>query len=271
MTVFNPALPDVIQFFKILSDEMRLAVVRLLTLSDLRVGEIVERLNAPQNAVSYHLKQLRSVGLLRDQRSGSDGRDIYYSIDLERLQTLYTAAGAALHPGISANRGEEAIATTIDRPLRVLFLCTHNSARSQLAEGMLRYLGGPYVEVLSAGSAPAQVHPLTLELLAEWGIDPSQHVAKSLEQFRGQSFDYVITVCDRARDSCPTFPDDPAQIHWSIPDPLAIADEEQRRAAFLNVRRELSTRIRYLLSLPHPATSQRLPSRSTVDTSAGDA
>lgn len=269
MTAFNPALPDVVQFFKVLADDTRLAVMRLLARSDLRVGEIVERLSAPQNAVSYHLKQLRVLGLLRDQRSNADGRDVYYSVDLDRLQALYLAAGAALHPGMIATLSEETPAPSVDFPLRVLFLCTHNSARSQLAEGITRHLGGAYVEVWSAGSAPAQVHPLMLELLAEWGIDTSQHVAKSLEQFREQSFDYVITVCDRVRDTCPTFPDDPAQIHWSIPDPAAIEDEEARRAAFLNVRRELSTRIRYLLSLPHPVTGQRVPIRSIVDSSTG--
>lgn len=269
MLSLSPALPDVVQFFKVLADETRLAVMRLLARSDLRVGEIVEQLNAPQNAVSYHLKQLRSLGLLRDQRSHSDGRDVYYSVDLERLQALYLAAGAALHPGMNAHLSAETATQRIDCPLRVLFLCTHNSARSQLAEGTMRQLGGASVEVWSAGSEPAQVHPLTLELLTELGIDTAAHVAKSLEQFHGQSFDYVITVCDRARDSCPTFPDDPAQIHWSIPDPTTIEDEQARRATFLKVRRELSTRIHYLLSLPHPGTGQQLPIRPLVDSSTG--
>jgi ArsR family transcriptional regulator, arsenate/arsenite/antimonite-responsive transcriptional repressor / arsenate reductase (thioredoxin) len=173
VTSFNPAIPDVVQFFKVLADETRLAVVQRLALSDLRVGEIVERLHAPQNVISYHLKQLRALGLLRDQRSSADGRDVYYSVDLERLQQLYLAAGTALHPGINAESSAEPVAAAVERPLRVLFLCTHNSARSQLAEGIMRYLGGANVEVFSAGSLPAQVHPLALELLAEWQIDTS--------------------------------------------------------------------------------------------------
>jgi ArsR family transcriptional regulator, arsenate/arsenite/antimonite-responsive transcriptional repressor / arsenate reductase (thioredoxin) len=257
MTGFNPAASDVTQFFKVLADETRLAVVQQLAFSDRRVSEIVECLQVPQNAVSYHLKQLRALGLLRDQRSSADGRDVYYSVDLERLRQLYHAAGSALHPGIYADPDVDARLMLLNRPLRVLFLCTHNSARSQLAEGIMRYLGGANVEVFSAGSQPSQVHPLALELLAEWQIDTSRHISKSLEAFRGQLFDYIITVCDRVRDNCPTFPGDPAQIHWSLSDPAAITDEAPRRSAFLTVRRELSTRIRYLLCLPHPAMGQR--------------
>lgn len=144
---------DVTQFFKVLADETRLAVVRLLVLSDLRVGEVVQHLHLPQNVVSYHLKALRSVGLLHDHRSTADGRDIYYRVDLARLQALYMSAGAALHPGI-ASPVTEPVTTPLTRPLRILFLCTHNRARSQLAEGIARYLGGDQVEVVSAGNHP---------------------------------------------------------------------------------------------------------------------
>jgi arsenate reductase len=150
------------------------------------------------------------------------------------------------------------IQSTFERPLRVLFLCTHNSARSQLAEGITRWLGGDQVEVLSAGSQPSEVHPMTYRMLSDLGIDASTHSSKSIQRFLDQTFDYVITVCDRVKEHCPTFPGDPDEIHWSLPDPAAIADEEQRLDAFSRVCNELHTRIRYLLSLPHPVTRQRL-------------
>jgi len=260
--------PDVLPFFKALADETRLSILRLLALTDLKSGEIVEQLRVPQNAVSYHLKHLRALGLLRDRRSTADARDVYYSLDLDRLQALYTAAGDALH--VEAAHPDDAGPTTdTDRPLRVLFLCTHNSARSQLAEGMMRYLGGEGVEVHSAGSEPTAVHPDALALLAEWGIDTTRHTSTSLDPFAGQAFDYIITVCDRVRDQCPVFPDDPVRIHWSFPDPALVADDEERRRAFCTVRRELMTRILYLLNVPHPATGRRLAIRSLVR--AGDA
>ncbi len=261
--------PDTVQFFKVLADETRLAILQLLALTDLRAGEVVAHLHSPQNMVSYHLRQLRSLGLLRDRRSNADARDIYYSVDLDRLEMLYTAAGNALHPSFAAEVTASSSSTTLDRPLRVLFLCTHNSARSQLAEGITRQLGGGQVEAYSAGSQSAEVHPLSLALLEEWGIDTSIHRAKSLDEFRGQSFDYVITVCDYIRDDCPTFPGDPHRIHWSFPDPTAVEDEAVQYQAFCTVRRELCTRIRYLLSLPHPATGQRLRIQSTDASNAG--
>ncbi len=254
---------DVSRFFKALSDDTRLAIVRLLALTDLRAGEVTEQLNAPQNAVSYHLKQLRSLGLLRDRRSGLDARDIYYSIDLERLHTLYLAAGSSLHPAITPAATEETEQGCGDRPLRVLFLCTHNSARSQLAEGITRHIGGDQVEVYSAGSIESKLHPLTVKLLEEWNINTSLHYSKPLDQFLGQQFDYVITTCDRMRETCPVFPGDPRRIHWSFPDPKQIEAPEERLRAFQTVRAELCTRIRYLLSLPHPGTGRRVRVRPT--------
>src|SRR5918912_467332 len=139
--------PDVLSFFKALADETRLTILCLLALTDLRAGELVAHLHCPQNAVSYHLKHLRALGLLRDRRSTADARDVYYSLDHDLQETAPEADAS--------------------RPLRVLFLCTHNSARSQLAEGILRYLGGDAVEAYSAGSEPADVHPYALALLQE--------------------------------------------------------------------------------------------------------
>jgi arsenate reductase len=145
-----------------------------------------------------------------------------------------------------------------DRPLRVLFLCTHNSARSQLAEGLTRLLAGDRVAVASAGSAPTAVHPLALALLREWGLDPTAYSSKALERFAGTPFDYIITLCDRVREECPVFPDDPLRLHWSLPDPALAGDEAAQWAAFNAVGSALRTRLGYLLAQPHPATGRRL-------------
>ena len=253
-----PLPAQVLPFLTALADESRLAIIRLLARTDLRVSELGERLHLPQNVVSYHLKKLRALDILHDHRSSNDARDVYYRIDLDRLQALYQAAGAVLHPGLAPAPAPAGVDSWRERPLRVLFLCTHNSARSQLAEGILRHLGRENVEVYSAGSEPTAIHPDTLRLLAELGADPARHYAKALDQFAGQSFDYIITVCDRVRDRCPVFPNDPERIHWSIPDPVTVAAADARWAAFCAVRQDLYTRIRYLLTLPHPATGQRL-------------
>jgi ArsR family transcriptional regulator, arsenate/arsenite/antimonite-responsive transcriptional repressor / arsenate reductase (thioredoxin) len=228
----------------------------LLMGSDLRAGEIVAKLALSANGVSYHLRQLREAGLLRDRRSSVDARDVYYSIDHDRFHALYRAGNDTLHARIGRGGGTSLDAPD-DRPLRVLFLCTHNSARSQLAEGIMRLLGRDQVEVFSAGTEPATVHPMAVALLHDWGIDTSTHTSKPMHQFFDATFDYVITVCDRARESCPTFPDDPQEIHWSLPDPIIIEDEQERWRIFQQIRRELYTRIQYLLNLRHPATGRR--------------
>ena len=263
------ASTDVVQLFRALADETRLAIVRLLTLTDLRAGEVVELLRLPANVTSYHLKQLRSLGVVRDRRSSADARDVYYSLNLDRLQSLYVEAGESLHPALVQAHGTDDAPAYLDRPLRVLFLCTHNSARSQIAEGILRFLGGDQVEAFSAGSAPTIVHPETLDLLHEWGIDTTDCRAKSLSGFAGQTFDYIITVCDRVREECPVFPGDPAQMHWSLPDPLEVEDAALRRQAFRAVRQELQTRICYLLLVPEPGTGRRLRRRPNASTFRG--
>lgn len=130
-------------------------------------------------------------------------------------------------------------------PIRVLFLCTGNSARSQMAEGLLRALGGADFEAFSAGTDPKGLNPLAVEVMRETGIDISRQESKSLERFLNQSFDYVITVCDRARDNCPTFPGDNERIHWSYDDPAAATGtREQQLAVFRRVRNEISERLR---------------------------
>lgn len=132
---------------------------------------------------------------------------------------------------------------------KVLFLCTANSARSQMAEGLLRHMAGDRFEVASAGTHPSLVRPEAIAVMRELGVDISGHRSKSLDEFRDQSFDFVITVCDQARQSCPVFPGAPRQIHWSLEDPAAAAGgDEERLAVFRRVRDELRERIRAFLT-----------------------
>ncbi|HEY0510930.1 MAG TPA: metalloregulator ArsR/SmtB family transcription factor [Thermoanaerobaculia bacterium] len=239
-------------FLKLLAHELRWRLVEALARSDRRVQELVQLVGEPHNLVSYHLRQLRSQALVTERRSAADGRDIYYSLDLDRLKGLYLATGESLHPGIAgrpeatAKEGEPAPV----RRFRVLFLCTHNSARSQMAEAILGELGGDRVEVQSAGTEVTRVHPLAVREMAERGLDISGWRSKHMDEFTGERFDYVVTVCDNARESCPIFPGDPERIHWSIPDPSAVEGEEKvRAAAFKRAADELTTRIRYLLAM----------------------
>lgn len=127
---------------------------------------------------------------------------------------------------------------------RVLILCTGNSARSQMAEGLLRESAGDRVEVSSAGVSPSTVRPEAIAAMREIGIDISSHYSKSVEDFVGQKFDYVITVCDNARESCPVFPGETVRIHWSFDDPAAVeGDEEERMIEFRRVRDQISRRL----------------------------
>jgi arsenate reductase len=123
---------------------------------------------------------------------------------------------------------------------RVLFLCTHNSVRSQMAEGLLRTLGGDRFEVHSAGTVASGVNPEAIRAMAELGIDIQHQESKALERYRTQHFNWVITVCDDAAEACPRFPGNVRRLHWSLPDPgRAPGDERQRFVVFREVRDRL--------------------------------
>ena len=128
---------------------------------------------------------------------------------------------------------------------RVLILCTGNSARSQMAEGLLRRLGGGRFEVFSAGTRPSRVRPEAVEAMREVGIDISGQRSKSVDEFAGREFDYVITVCDNAREECPVFPGRTERVHWSFDDPAEAAGAwAERLAVFRRVRDEIGARLR---------------------------
>jgi arsenate reductase len=136
--------------------------------------------------------------------------------------------------------------------MKILILCTGNSARSQMGEGLLRSLSHGAAEVYSAGTHPSRVNPLAIEAMKEAGIDISGHRSKSVEEFAGQRFDVVITVCDNARENCPIFPGAPERLHWSYPDPAAAEGSlEERLRAFREVRDDLRQKLQSFLD-SHP-------------------
>lgn len=242
-------------FLQLIGHNLRWQLVSALARTDLHVQELVDLLDESQNLVSYHLRKLRQYGLVQERRSIADAREVYYSLDLERMRSLYFAAGSELHPALSGSAlsspaGQPASLITIDRRLRVLFLCTHNSARSQIAEGILRSKSSGQLEVFSAGTEPSQIHPLAIKAMQAHQIDTTGQHSKSMDQFLDQSFDYIITVCDRAKESCPLFPGDPVRIHWSFPDPAAVEGPERvRYQAFIETTVQMITRISYLMMM----------------------
>jgi protein-tyrosine-phosphatase/DNA-binding transcriptional ArsR family regulator len=228
-----------------LAHPLRWQVVKTLSTSDRRVQELVDALQQPYNLVSYHLKLLRESKLVVLRKSDADNRDLYYSLNIERLQEDYQDVAYAIHPGWVWKEAAQLPVRPI--PRRVLFLCTHNSARSQMAEGLLRQVGGNNYLVSSAGTLPQKVHPETIAVMKELGVDISHQRSKHISELRDQSFDEVITVCDRVREVCPNYDFCMPTIHWSIPDPASIQDPAERLNAFTSTAHELQRRIRHFM------------------------
>ncbi len=246
------APPEVL---KLAGHSIRWSVLTRLVRSDYRVQELVALLQLPQNLVSYHLRQLRVGNLVTERKSSADERSVYYSLDVEQFRSLYLQAGEQLHPALGGTavplHDEERKDRGSQAPLRVLFLCTQNSARSQMAEALLRHLSHGTIEACSAGSNPAaRVHPLAVQVMEHIGLEMSQARPKHFNEFEGQHFDAIVTVCDRVREVCPFFPDDPERIHWSFPDPALVeGSEDVRYHAFEQTSLQLTTRIRFLITL----------------------
>jgi protein-tyrosine-phosphatase len=218
--------------------------------SDRQVRELTQRIGQPQSLISYHLGRLRADRLVNMRRSSADRRDAYYSLDLAQCRQLLTEAGHALHPGLALDPPLPNLSVRSGHRTRVLFLCTGNSTRSQLAEALLRDLGGDSIEVASGGSHPKAIHPNAVRVMRERGIDLSSATSKHLERFSRRRFDYVITLCDKVREICPEFPGDPRRIHWSIADPGLEGDtDEVTYPAFQRTISEIETRVQFLLHL----------------------
>ncbi|EFH86883.1 metalloregulator ArsR/SmtB family transcription factor [Ktedonobacter racemifer] len=250
MKTSTAQLPSIL---KLIAHDIRWAVLRELAHSDYRVQELVERLGLPQNLVSYHLRKLREGQVVSERRSSADEREVYYRLNLDQLQGRYLAAGSLIHPAVTMGMEQRAPQEPLSHGpgLRVLFLCTENSARSQMAEALLRQESQGMVEAYSAGSQPAaHIHPLTRRVMEQMGIDMSQATPKPLHLFEGQHFDAIVTVCDRVREVCPTFSDDPERIHWSFPDPATVqGTEAEQLHTFEQTALQLTTRIRSFLPL----------------------
>jgi protein-tyrosine-phosphatase/DNA-binding transcriptional ArsR family regulator len=223
-------------FLRLASHPVRWRLLRELSRSDRRVGELSALAEERQSLVSYHLRLLRDGGLVFARRSLADGRDTYYALDVRRCGELLAAAGAAVHPALGTRPRPPASA-------RVLFLCTGNSARSQMAEALAESLSDGRVRAESAGSRPKPLHPSAVRVMRRRGIDLSGRRSKHVDELAGRRFDYVITLCDRVREVCPEFPGGPQAVHWSLRDPSGGGED-----AFEQAAAELEQRIGFLLA-----------------------
>ncbi len=243
------------RFLRLAGHPLRWRLLSELARSDLRVGELCELAHQRQSLVSYHLRQLRDGGLVSARRSLADGRDSYYVLELARCGELLVGAGALLHPGLATTVGPYGGGGSARA--RVLFLCTGNSARSQMAEALAERVSAGGLRALSAGSDPKPLHPNAVHVMRERGIDLAGRRSKHLSEFTDRRFDYVISLCDRVREVCPEFPGTPEAIHWSLRDPAREpGTEEEKLAAFERTAAELETRIGFLLQAIEHTTQE---------------
>lgn len=238
------------RFLQLLADEQRWRLLQELARSDRKVSELTELVGKPQNLVSYHLASLRDAGLVSARRSSADRRDTYYRMDMRRCIDSLCGVGPALHPGLRLDAVDP---QTLDghpgrRRPSVLFLCTGNSARSQMAEALLEHQSRGTIRARSAGSHPKPLHPNAVRVMAECGIDISTHKSKHIDRFRETRFDRVVTLCDKVREICPQFPGPAGTAHWSMPDPASEgAANETSYPAFKRTAEEIESRIPYLI------------------------
>ena len=240
-------------FIRLAAHPLRWRLLTVLAESDYRVRDLVSRVDQPQNLVSYHLRRLRDGGLVTATRSSFDGRDSYYHLDLDRCAVALTEGGTALHPALRRDFAPPVLPVDQrSRAVAVLFVCTGNSARSPIAEALLRHRAAGRVTVTSAGTQPrSHLYANTVRVLREaFGIDVSGQRPQHLDALADHRFDHVITLCDKAREACPEFAHHPWRAHWSIPDPAAAGDTDQASyPAFARTAEEIDTRIQYLLAV----------------------
>ena len=242
-------------FLKLAGHPLRWRLLSELARSDRMVHELTGALDEPQNLVSYHLGKLRNGRLVSARRSSADRRDTYYGLDLARVGGLLSATGGALHPGLRLTPPSRDL--TVISPTRVLFLCTGNSARSPMAEALARARSGGAVEAYSAGSHPKPIHPNAVRVMRdEHGLDLASHASRRLDVFAGQSFDWVISLCDRVREVCPESPRHPETVHWSIANPATGDADDVTYPLFQKTAAELATRIEFLLAVLIDRTSR---------------
>ena len=255
------ATPTIPEFLALVGDPHRWRLLTELAASDRRVGELTALTAAPQSLVSYHVAQLRSAGLVSARRSSADGRDTYYRIEASRCAGLFDAASSSLHPGLRlVPLRATPVAPARPRKPRVLFLCTGNSARSQMAEALAGASSGGTVEARSAGSHPKPLHPNAVRVMADRGIDIAGRPTKHLSRFARGRFDRVVTLCDKVKELCPEFPGQPPHTHWSMPDPASGAEDDASYPSFVRTADEIEERVGLLLAQlagPDPLEEQR--------------
>jgi ArsR family transcriptional regulator, arsenate/arsenite/antimonite-responsive transcriptional repressor / arsenate reductase (thioredoxin) len=237
------------QFLRVVADPHRWRLMTELAHSDRRVGELTHLVGDAQNLVSYHLRELRDAGLVSSRRSSFDGRDTYYRLELTRCCELLNTVGVALNPGLETRVRTPCVQVRRQRTLKVLFMCTGNSARSQMAEILLEHLSDHTIEARSAGSHPKPLHPNAIKVMAARGLDISGRTSKHLRRFARTRFDQVITLCDKVREICPEFPGSPATAHWSMADPAAAGTtDEETYPVFERTAADLEHRIGFLIA-----------------------
>ncbi|MFI7492009.1 ArsR family transcriptional regulator [Micromonospora echinaurantiaca] len=247
-----PSSPDAPAFLHLAAHPLRWRLLTVLAAGDYRVRELVSLVGEPQNLVSYHLRLLRDSGLVIASRSSFDGRDSYYHLDLDHCARALAGIGTALHPALHREAALPPVDPRRSPRLDVLFVCTGNSARSPIAEALLGHRAGGQVRVLSAGTRPKpRLHPHAVRVLRDsFGIDVTGQQPRHLDTVTGRRYDYVITLCDKAREVCPDFAGEPVRMHWSLADPSTTGDPgEPDYSAFQRAATDIDTRIRHLLPL----------------------
>lgn len=237
-----------LEFLQLVAEPHRWELLRELARSDRRVGELTQELGEPQNLVSYHLGELRTAGLVSARRSSADGRDTYYRLEPHRCRELLCSVAAALQPGLGfASLGSASVDGA--RAPRVLFLCTGNSARSQMAEALLEHVTGRRIAARSAGSHPKPLHANAVRVMEERGIDISGRPTKHMSRFARTRFDRVVTLCDKVREVCPEFSGRPMLAHWSMADPAAEGEtDEETYPAFRRAAADIEDRVELLVA-----------------------
>jgi ArsR family transcriptional regulator, arsenate/arsenite/antimonite-responsive transcriptional repressor / arsenate reductase (thioredoxin) len=234
------------QLLSLLADSTGWKIVTKLAHSDESQHSLASATGGPLEEVQRHLAVLQEMTLVSERPSDANPDETFYRLELTALRDALNAVGRAIHPVVG---GIDAVTPDTLPPSkpRVLFLCTGNSARSQMAEGMLRYYGQGKVEVFSAGTQPSTVHPQAVKTMDRMGIDIHQQRSKHLDEFQNQQFDHIITVCDRQREVCPVFPGNPDAIHWSFPDPAAVEPADVQEHVFRSIANQLRNLTRYFL------------------------
>lgn len=236
------------RFARLAAHPLRWALLTQLAKEDLRVRELVAATGEAQNVVSYHLRLLRDAGLVIARRSSADGRDSYHHLDLDACSHALVSAGTALHPALGMQPAPPPVASP-GRRVSVRFVCTGNSARSPIAEALLQSRAAGTVRASSAGTAPkTRLHPdVARVLLDEYDVDIGDRYPQRLSDLAGP-VDYLVTLCDKAREVPDGWPDTGRRLHWSVPDPAtAGSGTRTERRAVSAAAAEINARVRHLL------------------------